>query len=154
MIPAAVLAYADTAEPSGDMLVLVMESLGVLTLVTLVAAVPLLVTTARRAVRPNVLAPLCFLWAFLVGGGWIYLLLARYRWDVEYHKLLMSGYYDPLNTGTRPGVHPAFLLAGALGYGVLIVTALRSQGRDPGARAEGNSADGADRSGANGRPQE
>ena len=127
MVHAAMLAYAEGADQSSDLLVLILESIGVIAGVAVAAAVPMFVVTGRRAMRPHVLAPVCLLWAVVAGGGWLYLLFARYRWTGEYQKLVMSGFYDPANTATRPGVNPVFLLVLVAGYAGLMAVALTAR---------------------------
>jgi hypothetical protein len=136
MMIAAMLASAETSASSLDLLVLILEAMGVIAGVAIAAAVPLFVMTGRRAVRSGFLAPVCLLWALAVGGYWLYLLFARYQWNVEYQKLVMSGYFDPANTSSEPGASPLLILALAVGYAGLIVAAIRAPARQVEAAAE------------------
>ncbi len=133
---AAMLASAESSEPTLDLLVLVLEAIGVVAGVAIAAAVPLFVTTGRRAVRPHFLAPVCLLGALAAGGYWLYVLFARYQWNAEYQKLVMSGYYDPANTGSEPTVSALLLVGLALGYAGLIAVAIRAPARQVEAAAE------------------
>ena len=131
MVFAAMLASAESSGPSLDLLVLILEAMGVIAGMAIAAAVPLFVTAGRRAVRPSFLAPVCLLWALVASGGWLYLLFARYHWNGEYQKLVMSGFYDPANTSTRPVPNLIFVLVLAAGYAGLIAVSVWARPRPP-----------------------
>jgi hypothetical protein len=123
MIPAWLLAYAESADQSDAMLVLVLESFAIIGGAALVAMVPIMICNARRQRRPDYLVGACILWALVTVGDLLYLLFARYQWAGEYQKLVMSGYYDPANTADQPRPHWILWLLLGLVYAGLIISA-------------------------------
>lgn len=127
------LAYAESPDQSDALLVLILQSLGVVAVAAIVALVPLMICNARKLRRPGFLLGASLLWALVAMGDLIYFLFARYQWSGEYQKLVMSGYYDPTNTADAPRPHWLLWLCLAAAYVALLVSAATAKPRPPAA---------------------
>jgi hypothetical protein len=96
------LSYAEGPDPTDSSLTLVVISLGIIAMVGLLAAVPATLAKRKSHRHREGIVTALLLWAVLSAGAAIYAANARIGYSKEYNKRVMSGYFDPRDTGDEP----------------------------------------------------
>jgi hypothetical protein len=121
ILPTCLLAYAESPNNPNALLLLILESIGLIAAVVIAALLPLMVSRSRKHRGVDIILGGCVFWGLVAAGDGLYFLLARYHSAREYETLVNSGYFDPANTTGAPAPEWIVwsLLAGAY-VGLLI----------------------------------
>ena len=96
------LASAEPTDLSGSQMLVVLIILLVIAVVGAMTATPIAIARRRFHRQAEAVTVAALVWGLLAAGSALYFWLAKLNWSKEYRDLIMTGYYDPQNTGDAP----------------------------------------------------
>ena len=98
----ALLAYADSGDPTLNNLQTVVGAVFIVLATLVLATAVIFISRSRRHRQSESIMVAAFFWACITAGSLIYAGQAQLKWSKEYLVRVESGYYDPNNTADAP----------------------------------------------------
>jgi hypothetical protein len=121
---AKLLAYAESGDPNGMNLVIILGGVGIVAAAALLAFALILIAKARRHPYAELITVVTVFWALITAGSLMYTANARSNWSNEYTLRLESGYLDPQNTSDQPKLPWAIWTGLGVIYGTMMIWTL------------------------------